>query len=990
MNLSLNPRLSPYFAIQGLACLGLLMTSAPAQDAPAGIAPSYRRSWIGNTFGTGGSKDAKLIQNNVVAMWVAPDGRCFTASSWDEAKREAGIYKDGDVVGSLPNLHPDEGGKGGMGVSAIAGDGNSVFVGVGSKVRRYSIKGSHSGFEGGEGKWKNELSVFTGNGFVWALSADSKNGKLFATFRGQGVKAKGNVPASPAPPDEVAVIDATTMKLLSRWALPRAGRSAVAPDGTLWIAQEAAPKEKTAAKILHYTADGKALPHDRTEAEGFAPAALSFDSSGRLLVADNGPDQQVKIYDVSGEPKQVGTFGTKGGIFSGIPGEIKPLKFCGLTGVGVDAEGNIYVAQNRFGPEVNGSQGAGCIIESYKPDGTRNWQVHGLEFVDGGDFVPNTDGAQIYSKYTRYNMDYSKTALGAEWSYEAHTLNPFKYPNDPRFLHRNDHFDFSTTAFVRILSGKRFVFNASMWARRLEVYRFDEKTDGEIAIPCGYIAVAGGGFTNAPEKGEFIWRDLNGNGNPETEEFSQKPDKGIAGGHAHTVQGWWIDENGGLWQSVHWNPNQLRYFPYGGLDAKGCPIWSYETMQIIATPAPYEDKQAGTFRIQYIAKTDTLYLSGYTREAPSHPGFDLKLIGRVISRYDRWMKGNRVPKWSRTLWDAAGMADRNPASMRAEGDFVFVGYSGGASQPDTGFLRAFRASDGGYVGRIWAGPWASGRIDITYGVSALRRADGEYVVLAEEDWYARQMLYRWKPASEKPLNPVVEAISGNSTVSLKWKPSPGTSFHVIERAEKIDGPYTTLVHDSEAPGFLETKLTNGAVYYYRVTAGGAAGEATSAPIRVTPTPDVPLRIDCGGQGQGDWIADAYHDGKHPFSTAATIDTSAAGTVPQKIYQTGRGGVFSYRIAGQIPGRSHLVRLHFSEHEGGLVAWRKFNVSINNVPVLTDFTIGKEAGNRGNVALVREFPDVKADAKGEILIQFTTVARFGASVSGIELIPNSKP
>jgi len=35
-------------------------------------------------------------------MYVAPDGRTiYTNSEWDEGGREAGIYKDGDVIGML-------------------------------------------------------------------------------------------------------------------------------------------------------------------------------------------------------------------------------------------------------------------------------------------------------------------------------------------------------------------------------------------------------------------------------------------------------------------------------------------------------------------------------------------------------------------------------------------------------------------------------------------------------------------------------------------------------------------------------------------------------------------------------------------------------------------------------------------------------------------------------------------------------------------------
>ena len=960
-----------------------------AAAGPSHAQHSYSRSWVGNSFGTGGSAGGKWVQNNLVAMWVAPDGRCFTASSWDEGKHECAIYKDGAIVGNLPNLHPDEGGGGGMSVSAITGDASWIYVGVKENVRRYKMDGGDAPFEGGAGKWKSEVRAAEGAGYVWALSADAANGRLFATFRGQEIKAKDKTPATPAPPDEVVVFDTKEMKLLARWALPRAGRSAVAPDGTLWIAQEADAAGGVAAKVLHFAPDGKKLPQEISGAAGFAPTALSFDGAGRLLVADNGPDQQIKIYAVIGAPKATDSFGAKGGIFSGVPGEVKPLKFCGLTGVGTDAAGNVFVAQNRFGPEVNGSQGAGSNLESYRPDGTRNWQLLGLEFVDGGDFVPGTDGAQIYSKYTRYTLDLAKSAPGSEWSYAAHTLNQFKYPNDPRFLHRNDHFDFSTTAFVRVLAGRRFVFNTSMWARRLEVYRFDAKSNGEIAIPCGFVSAGGGGLPNAPKDGEFIWRDVNGDGNPEAAEFFQKPDKSNAGGHGETVQGWWVDEKGGLWQAVHWKPNAVRHFPFGGLDAAGCPIWSYETMETFAAPEPFTPDGAGLMRVEYFGATDTLFLAGYTKQSPSHAGFNVKYIGTAVACYEGWSKGNRTAKWVNHLWDGEGRANKGPTSMRAAGDFLFIGYDGMPYQPDSGFVRAFRARDGGYAGRLWAGPNASGRMDVTYGVNAMKRANGEYLVLAEEDWYVRQMLYRWTPASVKPSALIVIAKAGNTTASLQWDAVPGAGYFAVQRAEKNDGPFTTLMPDAETTTFTDTKLANGTAVFYRVLAGGAAGDAVSEPIRVAPSAAAPLRINAGGGPEGDWLGDLYHDGKNAFSTKAVVETSAAGDAPPAVYQSGRVGTFTYTIPGQTPGRGHLVRLHFSEHEGGLVAWRKFDVAINGATVLSEFNVGSAAGNKGNVAVVKEFPGIQPDAKGEITIRFTGTPRFGALVNGIEIVPEVK-
>ena len=949
----------------------------PADDGkPAPIGLDYRRSWIGNSFGTGGQKNSKWVQNNIVALWVAPDGRCYTASSWDEAKRNAGIYQNGQQIGQLADTHPNEGGAYGMGVSAIVGANDAVYLSIWGNVRRYKLDGGHFPFPGGVGRWKDEAVMSEAKGFLFALGADSRGEKLFGALRGDAAQpAKDGKPATEKVPDEVAVLDLKTMKPLAKWNVPRVGRLAVAPDDSVWVAQEEDAQNR--AKIVRFDATGKQLSGEIVGEKGFYPAALYFDQSGRLMVADNGPDQQIKIYDVTGAPKQVATFGAKGGVFSGIAGKIGPLKFCGLTGVGTDASGNIFVSQNRFGPHVNGSEGAGSNLESYAPNGQRNWQVLGLEFVDGGDFVPGTDGAQIYSKYTRYELDLEKKELGSEWSYAAHTLNQFKYPGDPRFRRIRDHFDFSTTAFVRNLAGKRFLFNTSMWGWRFEVYRFNAATDGEIAIPSGTMTDGGG--QNPRLGGETTWRDLNGNGNPEEDEHFGSGVKGKV-----AIKSWWIDDVGDMWQAAAY-PGKIRRFPFGGLDKVGNPIWDYKTMEVFDAPAPFTGRGSAPYRIHYDNTSDTLYLSGYTEAAPTHQGYDIKLIGRVMAAFPDWKKGNRKARWTSELFDAAGRGSRDPASFRVAGDFVFVGYSGGASRPDSGFLRVFRASDGGHVGRIWAGDWASGRIDVSHGVAAMKRKNGEYLVLVEEDWYARQMLYRWTPDTRKISAPTVTARKGNTVVSLSWTASKGTGFVAIERAEKAEGPFQTLVPASENNDLSDAYLSNAQSYFYRVRAGGANGEAVSKAVEVTPSASIPLRINAGGGSVGEWLGDLYHDGRYTDQTGATVDVSAPNAAPAAIYQSARVGAFTYKIPGQTVGKKVTVRLHFSEPNGGLIPHRKLNVAINGAEVLKSFTIGTEAGGKTHVAVVRDFPDVTPSEKGEIEIKFSDAARFGASLCGIEIL-----
>lgn len=91
-------------------------------DIIPGRAPikPYRTSWIGNTFGGG----SEWVQNFIEGMYVATDGTVYTASIWDEGGREAGIYKDGKVIGMLSELH----GWGRLGGVAITANSEYIFV----------------------------------------------------------------------------------------------------------------------------------------------------------------------------------------------------------------------------------------------------------------------------------------------------------------------------------------------------------------------------------------------------------------------------------------------------------------------------------------------------------------------------------------------------------------------------------------------------------------------------------------------------------------------------------------------------------------------------------------------------------------------------------------------------------------------------------------------------------------------------------------------
>ena len=81
---------------------------------------SYKTSWIANIFGGG----SKLVQIQINAMYAARDGTVYTNRIWDEAGREAGIYKDPDAIAKASNLH----GWGRTGVEAVRANSKYLYM----------------------------------------------------------------------------------------------------------------------------------------------------------------------------------------------------------------------------------------------------------------------------------------------------------------------------------------------------------------------------------------------------------------------------------------------------------------------------------------------------------------------------------------------------------------------------------------------------------------------------------------------------------------------------------------------------------------------------------------------------------------------------------------------------------------------------------------------------------------------------------------------
>ncbi|MEH2460723.1 hypothetical protein [Nostoc sp.] len=670
---------------------------------------TYKTSWIGNTFGRGNLR----VQNNIEAMYVAPDGTVYTNSHWDEAGMEAAIYKDGKVIGAIGDTH---GWSRGGGI-AVTANSKYIYLAMtqGSKgktdedyppegttwhsVRRYDLSGKPMPFPNGRGWDKSMLITSTKSEITGLATVESE---LYV---------------SDFAANRIRVYDTDTMKELRSFAVANPGAITIDPQKNLWIIQS--KNGGNPAKILHYSQSGKQLPEQI--ADIVEPTAIAVDHQGKLLVAENGPRQQMLIYDIKDKPVQVGSFGCKGGIYAGVPGEVRDLKLYGLTGVGTDASGNIYINSNGFNK-------SGTDLRKFSPSGKLMWRSLGLIFVDNADADPKTDGVDLFTKQEHYLMDYSQPA-GKQWTYKAYTLNAFKYPQDPR-LHTSP-----DGTFVRRIQGKPFLFLTNMYSSFLQIYRFNPATDGQVAIPAGMFvgtngdkkSIAENWPPHQPEQGEWIWRDRNGNGKFEKNEYDTSKDYPYLGG-------WWVDSKGDVWKALR-TQDGIRHYPLQGIDPKGNPIYSYSSMEKQTIPSIFNDLR----RLEYFPQTDTMYLSGFTVDHPAF-GDDTGVAGSEIARFDNWSQGNRTPRWRIVIpYDTTGKREVSTAAMSVAKDYVF------AVTVKTAEVNVYNATTGVQVQQLKPGPEVgseSGWIDIPYGIRAFRRSNGEYLVFVEENWKGKVIMYR--------------------------------------------------------------------------------------------------------------------------------------------------------------------------------------------------------------------------------------------------------
>lgn len=656
---------------------------------------SYKTTWVANSGGTRNT----FVQMYMISATVNQAGITAGVCYWDEGGRGLGLYnsEEGNVINTEWN---DRTGGVNVGINL-----NYVYNAGTSSITKRAINNSTKALKGAN---ISGISASWSEGDV-AYSLEPEIADNFRNKMGiTGVSANEFfVVAAVYQQNKVYVYD-VDLNLKRTISVNRPYYAVADNEGNVWVIQGA--NKNNTPKIAEFNTSGKATGKEIT---GFAdPRSLQISKKGQLIVGDNGANQQVFFYDITGEPVLVETIGQKGGIGSGIPGEVKPDKFTGIVYAGTDSLDNLYVITDL----------EGSVIRKFDKDRNMVWQKYGLGFVDMADADPMNEN-HVYTCEERYTMDYSKED-GQEQEYAACTLDSYKYPDDPRI-----HAALDGGVWIRYVNGHKFMFVGEMYSSFIYIFRFNEATDGEIAIPCGAIqrhsrfcyGLTGEWPAFQPRMGSFIWRDKNGNGKFDEDEYESIPSEiGLDN----------VDDAG----NIYFGGN-LSYFECQGLDEIGNPVYSFKNIVQLGTPQPFTDVRKAV----YDSKWDNMFVTGTT--AANDNSYS---VGPVFAVYPNWSKGNRTAAWTKAY-------SRPYQGFAAKGDYLFAAY---AYDENSWSIDVFSAKDGSEVGNLASRQLGQfGWIDIPWGAIAAQRSNGEYLVFREDDLFAKTVLQRWNPYLNDTVSP---------------------------------------------------------------------------------------------------------------------------------------------------------------------------------------------------------------------------------------------
>lgn len=647
---------------------------------PSTVPGTVVTDWVGNQPNflelVSGKTDSNLginhkwVQNFTTNMLVLPDGTVYAYSDYDEAFRDIGIYKNGDVVGNFTaygrGLFPRDG--------DLTSDGTYIYttsrISFGSWVIdgygiiRHNKNGTIAPFVGGLGDLGQYVIIRDTNNIIrnMTITCDPSTSELY-------VKADslGKFYVYSTSPISQTVKDSFTLPL-------NVLKIKSDRNGKLWVLVN--------NEIRLYSNRG--VYQNKKIVEDGTITTFEYCINNEIMVYNN-TKISVTLYRQYGSSFKKRSFGIVGGTIS-TKGLIKPgILLPGLTGLGMDASGNLYFSWGKDYP-------SNTEIRSYSQNGSLRWNLSAHIFTGSYAFDEKTDGEYVFSTQHKYRMDYSKP-LGKKWEFLA-------YQHDRR---TDSGVAPGGGVYVRTLNGKRVLFK-------------------------NISTLAAGGFRVYIEDGNL-----------------QKLVTTITSNTGTADWCWYVDTTGNIW----YYSSSIQKYNYIGLvngmptwDIAN-PItftrptqfteirrlWyeprtdeMYITGNSASNPKPTgEFGGLGTTMVKYsnwsstknimwsrILELDTVSTQGHTPAAWYHAG-----------DYIFYVAGVREPRPIYVISKETGLSIGN----------IYPSYHVGGD-------RAYHGSYG-YLGVI----------DLVYSLTAMKRSNNAYYIFLENDLTARNFLYIWCPTS---------------------------------------------------------------------------------------------------------------------------------------------------------------------------------------------------------------------------------------------------
>ena len=607
-------------------------------------------TYLGNSFTLAGT-GTDSVPHSVTQLAVSPDGYLMMGSSWEEYDHDARLFdpNTGALLGPYTPTRPHKG------IYGVAADNTYVYYATGDGLLFRSARSSWD--QPSKGGWYDDGSN-TGAG---PLIVDSRryqlmglaecDNELFVSDPNGPLGSNGQVSPNTS---VIKVIPTSLSGVSASWSVPRARTIACDREGDIWVLQQGV-SGGPGPDVERFTPTGTLLTS--FSLPGYPDGLAADPNRDRLLVPDNGRDQDFKWFDYSGN--QTGQIGVTGGYLAD-GGKIDSSHFVGPRAAAIDAAGDVFTAESALpgvGESVWRDYGPAAIFTKFDSSGAVKWRDYGLDFIGTGE--PTNDGAAFFDRHFEYRRDASR-----HYQPYAFTVDPFANPADDRVAQNN----------LALVGPAPDRYGGAILERDMDGHH--------------YIVDLGGPALQQPGPVTIYEQQANSE--------ILKPVLTLS----ESMNDAWMTDSGDVW-IVRSDVARIEKHPLTGFDASGVP--QYGATVSYALPSQLN----GARRIE--VHGSTVYLSGFAPgdPNPANEANGWKSMGRHLLRFDSLptSSGWATPMWEITTYTGSSTSTfPYTTSFAVDGNVIGVGWLYGPTDTNPGDgpgLQLVNASNGAVL-QTWS------------------------------------------------------------------------------------------------------------------------------------------------------------------------------------------------------------------------------------------------------------------------------------------------